>query len=222
MPWCPVCENEYIEGITECADCHVALVESLEETKSVSNSSSDEEEIHELLAALQHSETNDDEMEKEPYVPIYESGKAKADNYKTSAYTLLIVGVAGAIFLVLMAMGMIPFIFARSISFIVYIVLGLMFVIFIILGIQSMNSYKKYAKEAVVEEQQEKEIMQWCHANLTIATVDGTDENTQRSEEEKYFDRYSKMKDMINAEFPEIDASFLEYALENLYQEIFE
>lgn len=27
--WCPVCRNEYKEGITECADCHVALVEEL-------------------------------------------------------------------------------------------------------------------------------------------------------------------------------------------------
>lgn len=27
--WCPECRNEYKEGITECADCHVALVEEL-------------------------------------------------------------------------------------------------------------------------------------------------------------------------------------------------
>lgn len=26
MPWCPKCQNEYKEGITECSECHVALV----------------------------------------------------------------------------------------------------------------------------------------------------------------------------------------------------
>lgn len=29
MPWCPKCKNEYIEGITACADCGVELVEEL-------------------------------------------------------------------------------------------------------------------------------------------------------------------------------------------------
>jgi hypothetical protein len=29
MMFCPKCEAEYIEGITECADCHVPLVEKL-------------------------------------------------------------------------------------------------------------------------------------------------------------------------------------------------
>ncbi len=31
MPWCPVCKNEYREGIARCADCNVALIESLDE-----------------------------------------------------------------------------------------------------------------------------------------------------------------------------------------------
>ena len=29
MPWCPKCKCEYREGITECADCKVALVDVL-------------------------------------------------------------------------------------------------------------------------------------------------------------------------------------------------
>ena len=31
MPWCPNCKNEYREGITECADCGVELVDELPE-----------------------------------------------------------------------------------------------------------------------------------------------------------------------------------------------
>lgn len=30
MPWCPKCKNEYVEGITICADCKVELTDSLE------------------------------------------------------------------------------------------------------------------------------------------------------------------------------------------------
>ena len=27
--WCPICKNEYVKGITKCADCGVSLVDSL-------------------------------------------------------------------------------------------------------------------------------------------------------------------------------------------------
>lgn len=30
MPWCPVCGSEYREGFTQCTECKVDLVESLE------------------------------------------------------------------------------------------------------------------------------------------------------------------------------------------------
>ena len=29
MPWCPKCKAEYREGFTECAACHVPLVDTL-------------------------------------------------------------------------------------------------------------------------------------------------------------------------------------------------
>ncbi|UCH95495.1 MAG: hypothetical protein JSV88_01245 [Candidatus Aminicenantes bacterium] len=43
--FCPVCEAEYIEGITECADCHVPLVEKLpgEEMPGTDSASSNED-----------------------------------------------------------------------------------------------------------------------------------------------------------------------------------
>jgi hypothetical protein len=34
MPFCPTCRYEYVPGITECPDCYVDLVDSLDEPKS--------------------------------------------------------------------------------------------------------------------------------------------------------------------------------------------
>ncbi len=31
MPWCPICKNEYKEGYTQCSDCHVDLVPTLDD-----------------------------------------------------------------------------------------------------------------------------------------------------------------------------------------------
>ena len=46
MPWCPVCKNEYREGIKICADCNVELVDKLEDP--------DEVEIVELVSTEKH------------------------------------------------------------------------------------------------------------------------------------------------------------------------
>ena len=35
MPWCPKCKSEYREGFTECATCHVPLVDELPEEDEI-------------------------------------------------------------------------------------------------------------------------------------------------------------------------------------------
>jgi len=34
MPWCPKCGSEYREGFTECAECHIPLVDKEPETET--------------------------------------------------------------------------------------------------------------------------------------------------------------------------------------------
>ena len=48
MPWCPKCRNEYVEGITRCADCGSELVDSLNEVESETLICADAEKIHEM------------------------------------------------------------------------------------------------------------------------------------------------------------------------------
>ena len=55
MPWCPNCKNEYVDGIKECADCHVTLVEQLEED-FVPVIFGEEEEIYKLNTFLEANE----------------------------------------------------------------------------------------------------------------------------------------------------------------------
>ena len=49
MPWCPVCKLEYVEGSTECPDCKVKLVDSLEEAEDI------HEEIEEMEDAIEEN-----------------------------------------------------------------------------------------------------------------------------------------------------------------------
>ena len=48
MPWCPKCRNEYVEGITRCADCGSELVDSLKEVERETLICADAEKIQEM------------------------------------------------------------------------------------------------------------------------------------------------------------------------------
>ncbi|MCR5692101.1 MAG: hypothetical protein K6G62_07770 [Eubacterium sp.] len=61
MAWCPKCKNEYVDGITECADCGIELVDELPEEESFEGSPvvlgqvESEEDGAKLMEFLQYS-----------------------------------------------------------------------------------------------------------------------------------------------------------------------
>ena len=56
------------------------------------------------------SDRNDD-------IKVYQDKKAKAEDYKSSAYTLLLIGVLGIVVFILMEAGVLPFQIAGSMGF---------------------------------------------------------------------------------------------------------
>ena len=66
MPWCPICKNEYYEGVKVCADCQVELVDSLEEERAKKKSSGFLSEDDKLrLAYVQKVFDEDVDMDSE-------------------------------------------------------------------------------------------------------------------------------------------------------------
>ncbi|MDE7324251.1 MAG: hypothetical protein K2N73_16370 [Lachnospiraceae bacterium] len=156
-------------------------------------------------------------------VKVYQDKKAKAEDYKSSAYTLLLVGVLGIIVFILMEAGVLPFRLAGSGKYITYGVMGTMFVIFIVTGILSLKSSKKYTKEAAAEEDLTKKIKTWAKEHITADSIrervwfeDGI------PDEMKYFKYFEGIKAAVAQEFGSLNASYLEALCEELYTEIFE
>ncbi len=56
MPWCPVCKNEYQEGVTVCADCGAKLVEALSQRKEVLLASGPEELISRMKRFMDYND----------------------------------------------------------------------------------------------------------------------------------------------------------------------
>lgn len=162
------------------------------------------------------SDRNDD-------IKVYQDKKAKAEDYKSSAYTLLFVGVFGITALVLMITGVLPFRFSGSGKYITYGMMGIMFAVLIVMGIHSFVSSKRYAEEAADEEDLTGKIKIWAREHITADAIrervwfeDGT------PEEMKYFQYFESVKSAITQEFGSLNASYLEALCEELYAEIFE
>lgn len=212
MPWCPKCKNEYVEGMTRCADCGSELVQELPQEQ--------EEAFPENLQMEEEMLPND--IRKFSAKGVYKDNAQKAAEFKDSGYTLLGVGGVGLILLILMASGVLPFGFG-GISWITYSVLGVMFLIFLIVGWHSMKSAGTYKKEALSENSLKAEIMSWCRENLTAQEIDSSvfDETLMESEEEKYFKRTEFIRNQIGQRFINIEEGFLDSLIDEFYPEVF-
>lgn len=234
MPWCPKCKNEYREGILQCAECRILLVDSLEEAKQKETS---EETADETVCEasggwmeeerLQESTDEEnggagDEPKNEVY-HAYQNSAAKAEDNRSSAYTLLLVGGAGLLLDVLVLMGVLPVYANGGMSkYLVCGVMGAMFVLFLVLGGVSMKSSRILMIKAKSEDSLLAEITKWCEENLTAEQIDCEEADALLSEEGRYFVRAERMKEQIKDKFLNLDEAFLDHFVDDYYKKLFE
>lgn len=224
MPWCPICKNEYREGIKLCAECQVELVEHLEEEKEQNAALEVQNKILNLQAILAADQEADDNEEEEPVVyRAYQNSAAKAEDNRTSAYTLFFVGILGFVCDLLVFTGVIPvFQNAGTTRYLVCGVMGALFVLFIVFGVVSMRDSRILLVQAQSEDSLLSELTKWCTENLSAEMIDSELFDEEISEEQKYFKRTDKMKAIINDKFINLDQGLLEHFLDEYYQGLFE
>lgn len=218
MPWCPVCKSEYKEGVERCAECGVQLVEDLSRT-----------EAGDAEVGAEAEETGEDKLMMEERVrePVrlqrttpYKNRAEKAEEFKSSGYVLLVVGVLGIICMVLIDLGILPL--KLNNLLLMNIMMNILFVIFIAFGIYSLRGAKKYAGEADDEKNLTKEIRKWATQNLKAPEIDDQVECTEESEEIAYFKRYEYIRNAISEKFINLEENYLDYLTEHIYQELYE
>lgn len=235
MAWCPKCRYEYRDGIEMCPDCKVALVDELPPTDNeLSGKGMDfsneqflnmnTENNSEFGNFTENSSSDiDKQVSDDDKIKVYQDKKTKAEDFKSSAYTLIIMGVLGLVALVLIELGIIPLHLAVPGKYITYTVMSVMFIIFIITGIGSFRSFKKYASEAKSEDELTESIISWAHENINKEYITGKAGALEETTDEiKYFKYFEILKNSITAQFGELDASYLEAICEELYADIFE
>lgn len=224
MAWCPVCRNEYREGITECADCHVSLVEELpEETLEEKPflEISVGEELQEAADALAPEEDADEHKRAK----VYRSNQERAEEFSSSAWTLVIVGFIGLVAMILIMTGVLPLHFAANVRYLSYGVMTLLFLAFIVIGIRSFGSAKTYAQAAEVETALTEEIHAWFMEAFTKESIDAgsfLEDEQELSDIEKYYRRNENIKQKITAKYTELDDAYLNQIADDFFHEIYE
>lgn len=227
MAWCPECECEYVEGIRVCADCGCELTD-----KPVVKKSETELEVEEVMTALQQKAAayeNDEDVfefeepkEEKPYTHVYMNNEERAEENRTSAYTLLIVGSLGLVLDILFFMDVIQIHMTLVSKYMIGGVMGVMFVLFLVMGMVSMRNSKILQKKAGTENNLTQEIRKWCSINLSGEEIDSKLALDGFSEEAKYFQRFEKVKELIQNQFVNLDEAYLDRLIDELYPEVFE
>ena len=167
----------------------------------------DKEEVHE---------------EEEPPAKSYVDKKTQYEDMSSSAYTLIGFGVIGLIVLFLEISGITSFLpLDANIKWLFYVTMGLMFIIFLVIGIKSITSARTLKYEMVKEEELTNQVMNWAKEFFTSETIEHAHDE-DLSETDLYFARYRIIKDGINGQFHDLEPSFLEELVEQIYCNLYE
>ena len=148
----------------------------------------------------------------------------KSDKYediRSSAFTMLIVGMLGVIFVILSLTKVINIPFSETTAWLFYTIMSAVFLAFVIAGIVSLVKANKLKEEAVVEDAKIDEINAWAKNNLRTDAIDlGLDLN--ETVEILYFSRAEKIKSILMHQFEDVDEGLIDLLTENTYQRLYE
>lgn len=161
-----------------------------------------------------------DSRKEEAYQPYVNSAQQAEEN-RSSAWTLLVVGAVGLVVMILGIAGVLPFKLGNPYMF--YGVMSAIFILFIVMGMLSMKNAQIFAKKAETENSLRDSLLKWCEENLTADKVDERLENVEDIQEEiLYFKRYEMLKKMINHQFMNLDQGLVESLIDDeVYDMVF-
>ena len=142
----------------------------------------------------------------------------KAKDLRSSGYTLMIVGIAGLVVMIVIMTGLIPVTLNNAFAMVGMTVL---FVIFLCAGIYTLKKARAAAEDAERETDKKSEIKKWFLSAHDAASLDEII-GEEPDENDLYFERIDLIKDKICERFIDVEDALMSELTEEIYTELFD
>ena len=151
----------------------------------------------------------------------YMNNGTRAEENRSSAWVLLVVGALGMLVMILGFSGILPFQVGNPYMF--YGVMSAVFILFIVMGVVSMRNAKIFEKKAESENSLVDTLLQWSKENLTAEKIDeGIQNAADTPVEALYYKRFEVIRSQMNHQFRNLDQQMLENLIDTkIYEQIF-
>ena len=151
----------------------------------------------------------------------YMNNGTRAEENRSSAWVLLVVGALGMLVMILGFSGILPFQVGNPYMF--YGVMSAVFILFIVMGVVSMRNAKIFEKKAESENSLVDTLLQWSKENLTAEKIDeGIQNAADTPVEALYYKRFEVIRSQMIHQFMNLDQQMLENLIDTkIYEQIF-
>lgn len=164
-------------------------------------------------------------QQRKPVKPkLYESNAKKAEDNRSSAYSLFAVGILGLVLIVLVLTGVLKLPGLYNGSYIFFAIMGAICLLFIAAGFASLKNVKKFQKNVDSENDLRNALINWCKENLRGEDIDYyiSLRGTACTEDELYFPRVELIKKKLESSFLNVEEALIDQLIdEEIYDMLF-
>ncbi|MBQ6832989.1 MAG: zf-TFIIB domain-containing protein [Lachnospiraceae bacterium] len=231
MPYCPKCDMEFVEGVKKCTDCGGPLFESKEAADACMAEAAKKQQdamkaqYEKLMAAAAKAEAEQNTApRKNAPTKAYVNKEQRYEDMSSSATAFFIIGGALAVASVLILAGVINL---PMYGIMKYIFQGMMIVMAIgslAIAFSSRKSANVLKTEAVDEEKETEEIVEWFVNTYSGKVLDKQilAEEKDLSEEEMSLRRFDLIQDYLITGRDLPDQSYVDALCDMIYNRLYE
>ena len=152
---------------------------------------------------------------------LYEDKNNKAEDAKSSAIALLLVGGLGLVFIVLLMLDYLPIHLFGLGKYLVSGIMAAMFLVFIAMGFSSIKTYKKYLGIAEEEQKNIEQIMDLLAQHMSKEVIDAKLAGEPEEMPQIYYSRLALIKEFLETHYGGLEPALLEKLADDWYEELY-
>lgn len=166
------------------------------------------------------AETPEEKQAPEP-AALYEDKNNKAEDAKSSAIALILVGGLGLVFIVLLVLDYLPIHLFGLGKHLVSAIMAAMFLVFIAMGFSSIKTYKKYLGIAEEEQKNIEQIMDLLAQHMSREAIDAKLAGEPEEMPQIYYSRLALIKEFLEVHYGGLEPALLEKLADDWYEELY-